>query len=642
MAGFLDYFDDILGSFGLDDDTSQVLRNYLLGYAAQKSGIGDFLGITGSGDQGPQGYTKPIPKYTAIREPVQYDEIKEDLRRPGSGGRRYFSDVVYAERPDTTIPTVEEARQKARTQAEGLASLAPNPVLTVESKIMDTEEAKPDPTRPSDVSSILKPEDRLPPMSKSDPIDPDVLDDIVIRDDFPYYIPEEKLTEEVTPDPTEPFINSNDLQKKLDQIKEQDAGLNMNQGGIASINNGYYLGGMSDGMADKVPARLDDGGEARLSDGEFVIPADVVSHLGNGNSNAGAKKLHNMMDNVRKARTGREEQGIEINANKFMPMMNQGGLSSLNYYSGQQLQEGTPPSGSPEDTGTDTYNPTLLGTSESLSPRYGEYVDEFLAEGSALADMPYEAYTGPLTAGESELQAQAFKGIGDLKTPDNMGAYVPETLDATQIANYMNPYLQSALDPQLAEARRQAEIDRVNTAGRLTRAGGFGGSRQAVMESEGLRNLADLQSKITGEGYKAAYDKALDAFYKQQDLGRRASQDASQYGFDVLDTQSRAGETQRGITSEGIEADRQQFEEEKLYPFKMQQFQKSLLSGLPISVQERTYSQPTEGQELAGIISDLARLFPNIFKGSDSSSESTIPEEILDAVLPADPTSQMA
>ena len=269
MAGFLDYFDDILGSFGLDDDSSQVLRNYLLGYVAQKSGVGDFLGITGSGDQGPQGYTKPIPKYTAIREPVQYDEIEEDLRRPGSGGRRYFSDVVYAERPDTTMPTVEEARQRARTQAEGLASLAPNPVLTVESdvesEIIDTEEVKPDPTRPSDVGSILKPEDRLPPMSKADPIDP-------------------------------------------------DTGLNMNQGGIASINNGYYLGGMSDGMADKVPARLDDGGEARLSDGEFVIPADVVSHLGNGNSNAGAKKLHNMMDNVRKARTGREEQGIEINA----------------------------------------------------------------------------------------------------------------------------------------------------------------------------------------------------------------------------------------------------------------------------------------------------------------------------------------
>jgi hypothetical protein len=72
-------------------------------------------------------------------------------------------------------------------------------------------------------------------------------------------------------------------------------------------------------MADKVPARIDGTQEARLSDGEFVIPADVVSHLGNGNSNAGAKNLYNMMDRVRKARTGNTKQGTEINPNKFIP-----------------------------------------------------------------------------------------------------------------------------------------------------------------------------------------------------------------------------------------------------------------------------------------------------------------------------------
>jgi hypothetical protein len=72
-------------------------------------------------------------------------------------------------------------------------------------------------------------------------------------------------------------------------------------------------------MADKIPARIDNQQEARLSDGEFVIPADVVSHLGNGNSNAGAKNLYNMMDRVRKARTGNTKQGTEINPNKFIP-----------------------------------------------------------------------------------------------------------------------------------------------------------------------------------------------------------------------------------------------------------------------------------------------------------------------------------
>ena len=86
-----------------------------------------------------------------------------------------------------------------------------------------------------------------------------------------------------------------------------------------STGRGYYLGGPTDGMADKIPATIDGTQEARLSDGEFVIPADVVSHLGNGNSNAGANTLYGMMDKVRQARTGNKEQGKEINPNKFIP-----------------------------------------------------------------------------------------------------------------------------------------------------------------------------------------------------------------------------------------------------------------------------------------------------------------------------------
>jgi hypothetical protein len=80
-----------------------------------------------------------------------------------------------------------------------------------------------------------------------------------------------------------------------------------------------YLDGHSDGMADKVPASIDAQRPAALSDGEFVIPADVVSHLGNGNSNAGAKVLYAMMDRIRRARTGNSKQGKQINPSKFMP-----------------------------------------------------------------------------------------------------------------------------------------------------------------------------------------------------------------------------------------------------------------------------------------------------------------------------------
>ena len=90
-------------------------------------------------------------------------------------------------------------------------------------------------------------------------------------------------------------------------------------GGLASLSRGYYLGGPTDGMADLVPATIDGTQPAALSDGEFVIPADVVSHLGNGNSEAGAQQLYSMMDRVRTERTGTTKQGPEINPTKMMP-----------------------------------------------------------------------------------------------------------------------------------------------------------------------------------------------------------------------------------------------------------------------------------------------------------------------------------
>jgi len=102
-------------------------------------------------------------------------------------------------------------------------------------------------------------------------------------------------------------------------VTSQEDTQNLAAGGLATLKEGKYLNGSTDGMADKVPARIDGQQEARLSDGEFVIPADVVSHLGNGNSDAGAKMLKDMMSRVRKTRTGNEKQGKQIDPNKFLP-----------------------------------------------------------------------------------------------------------------------------------------------------------------------------------------------------------------------------------------------------------------------------------------------------------------------------------
>ena len=90
-------------------------------------------------------------------------------------------------------------------------------------------------------------------------------------------------------------------------------------GGYAAGGNPRLLKGPGDGMSDNIPATINGRQPARLADGEFVIPADVVSHLGNGSTDAGAKKLHQMMTQVRKERTGNPKQGKKINPNKFVP-----------------------------------------------------------------------------------------------------------------------------------------------------------------------------------------------------------------------------------------------------------------------------------------------------------------------------------
>jgi hypothetical protein len=82
---------------------------------------------------------------------------------------------------------------------------------------------------------------------------------------------------------------------------------------------GRFLSGQGDGMSDSIKANIDGKMEARLSDGEFVIPADVVSGIGNGSSDAGAKRLHGMMDRVRTERTGRKMQAPEVDPAALMP-----------------------------------------------------------------------------------------------------------------------------------------------------------------------------------------------------------------------------------------------------------------------------------------------------------------------------------
>jgi len=272
---------------------------------------------------------------------------------------------------------------------------------------------------------------------------------------------------------------------------------------------------------------------------------------------------------------------------------------------------------------------SLTGRESSLSPYVGPYVTEMLGMGQALAQQPYQAYQGPLTAGMTEAQQQAFSGIAGLAVPtEQMGAFTPQSFTAEGTAQqYMSPFLQAALEPQIAEARRQADISRVAQAGRLSRAGAFGGSRQAIAESEGLRNLQRNLADITGRGYQQAFEQAQRQFNTEQDRARQAQELANRYGLTALRQQATMGAEERAIEQGAIDAAKAQFEEERLYPYKQVQYMQSLLQGLPLAAQAYSYQQPSGLSTLFGGQAGILAILQDLFRGGGDAENKDEAEE---------------
>lgn len=208
------------------------------------------------------------------------------------------------------------------------------------------------------------------------------------------------------------------------------------------------------------------------------------------------------------------------------------------------------------------------GSSGVLSEFAGEYVSDMLGRTRALADKPYQAYGGPLTAGASGLQNQAVAGYGalDPNQSTNVNAYTfgiaPSPYEGGITAGnfsfgdvagqgyapgftagsadmsgmqagsftgdtaqqYMNPYLQAALNPQIAEVRRQEAITQSQDAGRAAQAGAFGGSRSFIMDAERARNTGQQIADITGQGYARAFDTAQQQFNTEENMRQRIAE----------------------------------------------------------------------------------------------------------------------
>lgn len=502
-------------------------------------GLGAYA-LANRGDSG-GGYNVPVPKMNTTVERLAYDDTN---RRPGEGGRRYFTDPMFVAQGDTTA--MEKAQASGLAQKTGLEAAAPQYAPPAVNPFAGKIPLNFNPTPPATTGATGGAAAGLPAI------------------------------------PT---------REQVDMQNQQRTAVPMARGGIADA--GRYLQGKTDGMADEIETSIDGEQPALLSHGEFVIPADVVSHLGNGNSEAGAEKLYGMMDRIREARTGTKEQGKEIDADKFLAAT--GGLAAA--YAGGGAVQAFNVGGA---TGPNTPTPSTTGAggvpldvsrSSTLSPYVGEYVTSALGRGAALANAPFQAYEGPLTAGASNLQQQAFAGASDITSAGYTPGSFTGGFGATQANQYMNPYLQASLDPQLKELQRQADIQRVADAGRLTKAGAFGGSRQAIMESEGRRNLLDKQQDLIGTGYKTAYDTGLGQFNKERAAEEESRQFGANFGLKSVGQLADLGAVERGITSEGLAADRAQFQEERDFAYKMPQYQLGLLSGLPIGANTTSVDQ---------------------------------------------------
>lgn len=259
----------------------------------------------------------------------------------------------------------------------------------------------------------------------------------------------------------------------------------------------------------------------------------------------------------------------------------------------------------------------VAGQESSLSSWAGPYVTDMLGKAKGLSEMPYQAYMGPLTAGASELQDKAFSGLAGLTIPtDAMGAYTPQSFtDPGMHQKFMSPYIEGALNPTMEEARRQNEISRLDTASRLTKAGAYGGSRQAIMESEGLRNLEQNLANIYGTGMQLAFESGQGQFNTEEDRRRAAQQFINDFGLGAIKTIADMGGVQRGIESEGISADMKQFEQERDYPFKMVQFLQSMMQGMPVGTQNTTYNQPSTLSNVMGGAGGILELYNILFGG---------------------------
>jgi len=304
-------------------------------------------------------------------------------------------------------------------------------------------------------------------------------------------------------------------------------------------------------------------------------------------------------------------------------------------------------------------------TQGTVTPYAQPYVSNLLDKSQALLNAPTPAYTGQLTAGYAPLQEQAWQGLSNLTLPaslQNAGAnlneisqkqqaltYDPNTItanqfDATQAQKYMNPYIQASLDPQLAALQRQQAINQQADLAKLTQAGAFGGSRQAILQAQNNENLLRQQGQLIGSGYNQAYQNAATQFnadaardLQAQQLNQAAKQfgatyglqglqaatqaqtaaanagaQGAQYGLANLQALNTAGGQQQALDQQALNAQYNEYLRQLKFPQEMIAMNRNVLAGLPMTTTNTYSAAKSIAQQLAGGVSGAAGVMKDL------------------------------
>jgi hypothetical protein len=269
-------------------------------------------------------------------------------------------------------------------------------------------------------------------------------------------------------------------------------------------------------------------------------------------------------------------------------------------------------------TSASAFSPTTAGKytgqEQTLSSWVAPYITEMLGKARGLAQTPYQVYKGPLTAGESPLQRQYFSGLGSIGFPSNLGKSIT---DQGIAQGYMNPYLKQVLDPQMQALQRQYDIKKGEIGADAARAGAFGGSRAGLMGQQLNAELMRQQQQTTGKAYGDAYNQAVAQFNSEQDQARQ-----------IANMLGGAGAQQRAIEAEGVKADLEEFERQKMYPYKQLEWMQSMLQGMPVQAVNYEMQEDSPFTEVLRGGGGLMELYDYLMKLSEQKNAApTAPEK---------------